>query len=126
MQVTRMDRATAEMFSAEILAALAPLAEKYGVEFGRGHGTYSPVEFKLPVLVKVKGDGPISLADLAAIPVQYREKVGYIYPAHDGDYTFVGWKPKARTRPAIFERGGKRYVFAPSVMDRLHAPASTD
>lgn len=121
-KIEKMDRATAAMLSAEIMEALAPLAAKYGVVMGRGNGTYSGVEFKMPIVVKVKGDGPISLADLHDIPVQYRALVGHTYKSHDGDYTFVGWKRKARTRPAILERGGKRYVFAESVMTRLHAP----
>lgn len=118
MKITTIDKAVAKSLAEEAINVLTKHFADKGIDIGRKNGTYTPDDFKLPIVFKVRQNA----AGVRPLPPEAKE-----YNARrmfnskmvelnteiifDGEkYTIIGWKPRARKSPVlVMDRQGKRY-----------------
>jgi len=126
-QITNINAAALTTLDAEIRAAIAPIAEKYGVEFRRGRGVYGGANGSLKIEISTIGDDGKAITQEAEDYKRYASwhemdptALGREFSVGIYRYTIVGLKPKSPKYPVIGRRisDGKEYKFTPSVVKR--------
>lgn len=98
-----MDRATYLAIEREMIAALEPIAEKYGMKVVGGGGTFTPVNYKPKIEFVTKDEsGALNTAEFRMLKLRYPEMAGKtFYVAGKGYVQPIGYRPKAPKYPFL-------------------------
>ena len=120
-KITSIDRATCANISKRIAAALAPLAEEFGLSITPGRGSFTATTFSLRLEVATKStDGQVQSRETQAF-AQHAHLFG-LNPADLGrkfiasgrEFVVSGLNTRARSKPVIATStsDGRQYKFA--------------
>lgn len=125
MTITSFDRDTVKAIVRDIDAALAAVGEKHGIKVRATSTRYDLAEFSTKVVATIeaaKADSDLknaqTFAGFLGVDISEPSK----HPRALGAKV-VGYNHKSRTRPWIYEQGGKRYITTDANM-RLMFPAA--
>lgn len=127
MTIKNIDRAALRILSAEINAALAPLAQRHGITLRIGNGTFGGAYATLRLDVATIGEQgqantreASALDSLGALYGLPGVKVGTVLVLQGDRFTVIGLNAKARKAPVCLrrERDGKEYKATVEMVKR--------
>ena len=120
--IKAFDRTNLRVLSAEISAALEPVAKKYGLSLAKGNGTFSPTNYRLKVEFNVVQDG--ATAAMRPEVLDFQRSAGFygLDPSDLGKmvnvygkmYKIIGLMPNRRRYPILVETVKGRQVCIPA------------
>jgi len=104
-----------KVLATEIEAALRQVLAKHGVTVKVGNCTFDGVSMTTKVTVATSGAGDRDREQA----IQHARHYGIDASKPAAGYTLVGCRYKARTKPWLIEKAGKRYVTTTEQLKRL-------
>jgi hypothetical protein len=129
MKITSMDSATARMLEDEVMKALKPIMESYGINIRPAGGRYSSLQYTMKLEMKVKETAAGVSGDQAEFnrscflygckPEHYKK----VFESAGEKFMITGFAPRRPKFPVLGIRimDGRRFKFPESVLRSLVA-----
>lgn len=125
LTITTLDRAALRAFTAAALAALAPLAEQYGVVLSNAGGHFGGATGDMKIGIRVKDAAPREMSEFAAYAHIYglaESDLGATFHFNGNTYRVAGLKGSSRKYPILAQRSdGKTFKFPASTVKAMLA-----
>lgn len=123
MKVDQFDRGILSAIDADVIEALKPVAEKYGIDISKGRGTFSNTNFTMKIEMSVVGDDGNAVTKEVRDYQSYAhlydlspEWLGKTFMNNGREFKICGLSMKAKKYPVLAECDGDTYKFTPAAV----------
>lgn len=120
MAITKFTRPTLDLLTADVMHAIAQVAQKHGIDVQKGRGTFGDNNFTMKLEFSVMGDDGKAVTRESADFKRYADAygldaddLGKVFRVSGHDYRIVGLSTKAKKYPILADRtnGDGTYKF---------------